>query len=71
MNHVSTVGIIDQILDHIVDVFAVEHAVEQFDVTFFIAEEMIELEPAKVAVLERRQHLQEDHRIASRCRRTK
>ena len=54
--------IVDQMLDRLVAGLAVEHAVEQVDVARFVAEEMIEFEPADVAVLERRQRLEEDDR---------
>ena len=64
MNQASTsLGSIDQILDRLVASLAVEHAVEQLDVALLVAEEMIKLEPAEIAVLEGRQFLQEDDRV--------
>src|SRR4029079_9506153 len=56
-------GVVDQMIERFVTSLAVEHAVEQVDVTLFIAEEMIKLEPPKVAVLQRRQLLEKDDRI--------
>ena len=58
MNQASTsLRLVDQMLDRLVAGLAVEHAVEQLDVALLVAEEMIELEPADVAVLQRRQLL--------------
>jgi hypothetical protein len=43
---------------------AVEHAVEQVDILRFLGEEMVDLEPLHVAVLEPRELFEEDHRLA-------
>src|SRR5204862_5906979 len=57
---VNGLGIVDQMLDGLIASFAIEHAVEQVDISLLVAEEMVELKPAEIAVLERSQLLQED-----------
>ena len=50
--------------DRLVQPLAVEHAVEQLDVLLLGIEEMIDLEPAEMLVLERRERFEEDDRAA-------
>ncbi len=49
---------------HLATFGAVEPAVEQLDVLHLLGEEMVDFEPAHVAVLEPRQLLQEHDRLA-------
>src|SRR4030095_13323680 len=53
---------VDQVLDGLVAPVAVEHAVEQVDLAFFLVQEMEELQATHVAVLEGRQRLEENDR---------
>ena len=57
-------GRVDQMLEHLVAFGAVEHAVEQVDILGLLGEEMMDLEPVHEAVLEPRQLLEEDDRLA-------
>ena len=57
-------GGIDQMVEDLVAFGAIEHAVEQVDILGLLGEEMMDLQPVHETVLEPRQRLEEDHRLA-------